>query len=726
MPASPPDARAAAARLRFGASYYHEYMPVERLHEDMDLMRAAGFTFIRLGESTWSSFEPRDGEFSFEWLDRVVDAAEATGLAVIMGTPTYAIPPWLALAHPEVMADRATGQPIPYGGRQNMDVTHPVYRRYAERIIREVVGHYRDHPSVVAWQVDNETGMELLHNPGVMDGFRRWLQRRHGDVDALNRLWGLTYWSQRLTTFDELWAPDGNTNPGYDLDWRRYQSELYTDFLTWQAGIVRELAHPDQLVTHCLVSAHGQPAADMRAIARSVDLVATNPYYPTQDALALPQPGDVLAGQPPWMHEGGAAALVLSADLAYGTAGAPFLVTETNATSVGHSDANHPHWPGQRRLIVHTLLSRGAIGVGYWHWHSLHYGKETYWGGVLGHDLRPGRTYRELADVGAELAQLEDLMTGFVPDADVALLYSADARYALAEQPPFMTPGTRDPDPRAYERIVNTIHRGCFDARLQARFLHPDDVLDGALDPLTTPVLVVPALYTAPDDLLDRLEAYARRGGHLVLSFRSGYADEHARVRWDQQPARLVEAVGASYQEFTNLTRPVPVRALAPCDVQALLVPAHQGAATAWADILQVTPTGPGVGGATVLATYDHPHLGGVPAVTTHRHGSGRVTWLGTLPEPGLARALLSWVRLVSLPEPLWVDLPEQVRVNGGRGRDGRRIWFVGNFGDDERTVHVPLDVCTPDGTPLPAGEAVTLAGWASSVLAERQWDTGR
>ena len=41
--------------------------------------------------------------------------------------------------------------------------------------------------------------------------------------------------------------------------------------------------------------------------------------------------------------------------------------------------------------------------IEYWHWHTLHFGAETYWGGVLPHSGRPGRTYRELARLGAEL-----------------------------------------------------------------------------------------------------------------------------------------------------------------------------------------------------------------------------------------------------------------------------------------------------------------------------------
>src|SRR5258708_7218778 len=118
--------------LRFGASYYHEYMPYERLEEDIRLMVAAGFNTVRVGESTWALWEPRDGEFEFQWIQRVVDRMHEAGIEVILGTPTYAIPPWLARTHPQVMAEYATGYATPYGGRHNANLLHPVYPRYAE------------------------------------------------------------------------------------------------------------------------------------------------------------------------------------------------------------------------------------------------------------------------------------------------------------------------------------------------------------------------------------------------------------------------------------------------------------------------------------------------------------------------------------------------------------------------------------------------------------------
>src|SRR5260221_6092768 len=95
--------------MLFGTAYYHEYQPYERLAEDIRLMREAGFTTIRVGESTWASWEPQDGQFELAWMDRIIDALHAANLKVIFGTPTYAIPAWLARKQPEIMAHHASG-----------------------------------------------------------------------------------------------------------------------------------------------------------------------------------------------------------------------------------------------------------------------------------------------------------------------------------------------------------------------------------------------------------------------------------------------------------------------------------------------------------------------------------------------------------------------------------------------------------------------------------------
>ena len=141
----------------YGVAYYHEYMPYERLATDIKMMKEAGINVVRLGESTWSLYEPVEGKFEFGWMDRIIDAFHEAGISVIIGTPTYSIPAWLGKKHPELFVERLDGSKSSYGIRQNFDITNPVYLFYSERIIRKQIERYARHPAVIGYQVDNET-----------------------------------------------------------------------------------------------------------------------------------------------------------------------------------------------------------------------------------------------------------------------------------------------------------------------------------------------------------------------------------------------------------------------------------------------------------------------------------------------------------------------------------------------------------------------------------------
>ena len=143
-------------RFIFGCAYYDEYMPYERVDKDMSMMKSAGITTIRIAESTWSTLEPQPGVFDFSHVDRVLEAAGRFGIQVIVGTPTYAVPAWLAAMHPDVLADTPKGHNR-YGARQIMDIVNPSYRYYGERVIRKLISHVADNSQVIGYQVDNET-----------------------------------------------------------------------------------------------------------------------------------------------------------------------------------------------------------------------------------------------------------------------------------------------------------------------------------------------------------------------------------------------------------------------------------------------------------------------------------------------------------------------------------------------------------------------------------------
>ncbi|WP_158861702.1 beta-galactosidase [Leifsonia sp. AG29] len=673
----------------FGAAYYAEYQEEGALDRDLDLMVEAGFTVIRVGESVWSTWEPRNGEFDLDWLQPVLDGAHARGIAVILGTPTYAIPPWLQTLHPEIAAIDGQGHMRGWGGRQEMDQSVPVYRWYAERIIRRVVARYADHPAVIGYQVDNEPGNNLPHNESTFQAFVSWLRARYGSVERLNEEWGLVYWSHRIAEWSELWRPGGNMMPQYQLDWRRFQGEQATDLIAWQADIVREYAREDQFVTTCI--SYSRPQISDDQLAASLDVTAGNPYYLMQDGLSadvdLPRRAD-------WWHTG-PWALFQWADRAFSSRQERFLVTETNAQSIGGPWQNQPPYPGQIKQAALALVARGSRMIEYWHWHTLHFGAETYWGGVLPHSQVPGRIYREVAELGASLKRIGSALDGFEPDADVLMLYSTDTKWSFEFYPPLANEDG-EADPRSYARITDAFYRGLNEVGAQVRVQHTRQFVEQSAAELSAryPVLIAAAEYVADDTVLDALREYAAAGGHLVLGIRTGYGDELARARRGVAPDRLHDAAGAWYDEYSNLAEPLDVTAEEGFELEA------GSQATAWIDVLNLD-------GAQALARYEPNELGAVAAITTAAFGAGRVTYVGTVPNEPLARSLGRWLVPASAAAAWRAEIP--VTVSTGRTR-GKELAFVHNWSSRSHAVTVPAEaIHVETGERFTAGSRFTL-----------------
>jgi beta-galactosidase len=349
--------------------------------------------------------------------------------------------------------------------------------------------------------------------------------------------------------------------------------------------------------------------------------------------------------------------------------------------------------------------------VEYWHWHSLHYGAETYWGGILGHSLEPGRIYHELAAVGAELAAADGTVRDLRPRSDIGVLTSAESRWAME----FMAPlkgsgGTADRwtgDPDSYERILAAFYRGLFDAGLAVDTVSPHQLpVDASEMAERWPVLVVPGLYIADDALLAQLGDYAAAGGHLVLSPRTGYADEEAVARHRVMPGALREAAGVHYLEFTNLPRDAEVVGVGPDGLS--------GAATVWADGLIADD-------ATVLAGYAHPHLAQFAAVTTHGYGRGRVTTVGTVPDRSLSRALADWLAFTSLPSDPWRAARADTVTCTGADVPGGVLRVVHNWSWQPAEFVLPAAVVDVFGEEsLDAGAILVLGPWDVRIVMER------
>jgi beta-galactosidase len=562
-----------------------------------------------------------------------------------------------------------------YGPRQNYDFLNPYFREKAERVIRQIVSHFRDHPAVIGYQIDNETFPTGAVTPYTTAAFLERLKRKYDTPTTINRIWGLVYWGQLVDCWEDLPPRNGILNPGYKLEWENFQHDIITEYLGWQAKIVNEYKRPDQFITQDF-SGGVHTNIDQWAISRHLDIAAENPYFQSQDRLD---------GRAIWM----------SGDLGRSLKQTNYLVTETNAQTIGwDSRSQYPPYPGQLRQVVYAHLAAGANMVEYWHWSSLHYGQETYWKGILSHDLEPNRVYREMTAVATELKRIGPQLVNLKKDIKVAILFSIDSANAIAYMP--------FSDRVNYQTVLSQMWNALYDLNVEADFVQA-----GNGDVSRYKLLMVPPLYSVSDAVLRQIAEYVKAGGHVVMAFKSGFTDEYSTVRHVMAPGPLREAAGFHYQEFSSLAEPVP---LTPDPFHA----AGENKASVWAEFLLPDT-------AEVLASLDDTTWR-FPVITRNRYGDGTLTYEATVVTDALQRKIvrdaISRAGLAGEDQ----KLPPQVKIRQGRNGQGRLLRYYFNFSEQDACFTYPyatgVDLLT--GYPVEKGVRVNLRPWGIAVIAER------
>ncbi|MDO9257827.1 MAG: beta-galactosidase [Bacteroidales bacterium] len=633
-------------KLLYGVAYYDEYMPYERLDKDVQMMKEAGINVVRIAESTWSTVEPQDGVYDFSHIDRVLNAMHKAGIKVIVGTPTYAVPTWLVKKYPDVLAITPQGQ-NQYGPRQNMDISNKNYRFYAERVIRKIMEHVKDHPAIIGYQVDNETKAYNTSGPEVQKLFIEYMKAKFGTLDNINKAYGLDYWSNRINSWDDFPSMAGSINASQNAEFAKFQRKLVTDFLSWQVAIVNEYKHPGQFVTQNFdfewrgFSFGIQPEVDHFAASKALDISGVDIYHPTQDALTgteISFGGDVTRSM---------------------KAGKNYLVIETEAQGF----AEWVPYPGQLRLQAFSHLASGANMVEYWHWHSIHNSAETYWKGLLSHDFEPNPTYEEAKTIGKDFQKLSPQLVNLKITNKVAILFSNEALTAF-NQFKFGW---------GSKVGYNDILRGMYDA------LYRMNVGVDFVDPSSTNIedyklIIVPALYAAPDSLLERLNLFVENGGHIVYTFKSGFSDQNVKVRTSRQPGIISEACGITYSQFT-----VPQNVSLKGD--PFQVGSDNNKVNTWMELIVPTT-------AKVLAYYDHPVWGKYAAITQNSYGKGTATYIGCMTSSSVIEKILAGeVKNAGL----WGDAQKlyfPIITKEGVNEQGKTVHYLFNYSSAPANVN--------------------------------------
>lgn len=660
--------------LLYGAAYYDEYMPYERLEKDVEMMKRAGMNVVRIAESTWSTLEPEDNVFDFYHIDRVLQAMDNAGIHVIVGTPTYAVPAWMVHRYPDILVTTKGGRRI-YGARQIMDITNKSYLFYCERVIRKLMEHVRSHPAVIGYQIDNETKHFGTAGENVQREFVRHLKEKfHGDIGALNREFGLDYWSNAVHSWEDFPDVRGTINASLGGAFERFQRKLVVDFLGWQAGLVREYKKEGQFITHNFdfgwkEGSYGiQPDNDHFGAAGCLDIAGCDIYHPSQGKLT-------------------GAEVAFGGDLARSLKKDNYFVLETQAQGF-------PKWTpydGQLRLLAFSHLASGADMVEYWHWHSLHNGCETYWKGVLSHDLEENRVYREAAAVGADFRRLGKHLVHLKKENRVALMVSNEALTGLDW---FQNGGGVD-----YNDTVRWIYDALYEMNVECDFIpvHEEDLS-------RYKAVFIPALYCVPEAALLRLKAFVQDGGMLFGTFKSCFSNENAKVYTGLQPYILHECFGASYDQF-----------FVGEDVQVGMCGSDETGAERVNGFMEcLRPEG-----GRPLLRYVHDNWGQYAAAVSSTYGRGTAYYMGCRCSASLLKRIVRQAL-----DGAGVSGNEgsdgfPVIVRRGTNTSGKEIVYLLNYSGESHMAYCPQGKYREllSGNAYSGGGDIRLNGWGFAIL---------
>ena len=666
--------------LLFGAAYYDEYMPCERLAQDVAMMKKAGINTVRIAESTWSTCEPQEGVFDFSHVERVMDAMEEAGINVIIGTPTYAVPTWMVKSHPDVIAETVHGRGI-YGARQIMDITHPVYLFYAERVIRELMKRTAHRKCVIGYQIDNETKYYGTAGKNVQERFVKYLREKfYDDLDAMNREFGLDYWSNRINAWEDFPDVRGTINGSLGAEFEKFQRTLVDKFLSWQADIVNEYRRNDQFITHNFdfewrgYSYGVQPDVNHYHAAQCLTIAGVDIYHPTQDDLT-------------------GAEIAFGGDMTRSLKNGNYLVLETEAQG-------YPGWipyKGQLRLQAYSHLASGANSVMYWHWHSIHNSFETYWKGLLSHDFQENDAYREACLIGQEFQKIGKSLINIKKKNEVAILVSNEALTALKWFGIQATAAGNDGI--GYNDVVRWIYDALYQMNVECDFIWPESENLNQYK-----AIFVPALYAAPDELLQKLNRYVADGGNLVATFKTAFANENVKVSHEVQPHILNNCFGVEYHQFT-FPKNVGLKG-------TIVGENPEAEAKIFMELLISK-------GAEVLAHYDHYNWKEYAAITKNHYGRGTAVYLGCMTDQATLKAVMK-----DILQSAQVELPiysYPVIVRKGINDFGKNVKYFFNYSAEEQNVPYIYKngVELLAENPIKAQENLNIPAWGVKIVEE-------
>jgi len=629
-------------KINFGAAYYPEQWPEERWPEDIRLMKEAGFTVVRMGEFAWSTFEPAEGEFNFEWLQRAIDLLAENGILSVLGTPTAAPPAWLTQKYPDTLSVDEYGRRHDHGNRCHYCVNAPKYHEHTQRIVAAMGVNFGSNPNVIGWQFDNEYS-KVCYCDTCRKAFQEYLAEKFKTLEALNNYWTTRYWSQTYFTWDQIPIPKGGHNPGLMLAFNQFITASYKKFQKLQADSLRPHIAKDVWVTHNFMKWF--PGFDHYQLSEDLDLVSWDWYVPT--------------GHLNYAESGAAH------DLVRGYKRRNFWLMETQPGHVNWTSINNDVNQGEARVMAWHAVGHGADAVLYWQWRSALNGQEQYHGTLVDQSGQPRLFYGESAQIGQEFARVSDLLAGTEIQSQVAILHDYNSRWSLDWQPHHHN----------FDYVQHLVHyyKPLINRNIPVDIISPDEPLDQKYQ-----LVIAPGLVILTPKRVQQLTEYVENGGTLILTIRSGMKDEYNALLPMRQPGPLVEITNVEVEDYYALDKPIVVHGKM----------TGNSIAKQWAERLRIIDESKYT---QQVAQYGQFNgwLDEQMAISFNPFGKGGVYYVGTYLDENAQARMLTYITDLRKIKPL-MSTPKGVEVCQRVSPNGEKIYLVINHQASEKKVPIP------------------------------------
>lgn len=573
-------------RILFGGDYNPNQWPKEIWEEDIRIFKKASINSATVNVFSWAKIQPSENCYDFEELDQIIERLSKEGFDIVLATSTAALPAWMFKKYPEVARTDYDGRRHKFGQRHNACPNSLVYQKYAERLATKLAERYGENPQVSCWHINNEYGGEC-YCENCEKAFRVWLKDKYQTIEAVNKAWNMEFWGHTVYEWDEIVLPNALSEgigyektafAGISIDYRRFNSDSLLKNYMMERDAIRKIDPTTPITTNLMGTFKG---LDYFKWAKEMDLVSWD-NYPSYNT--------------PW------SLVAMTHDLMRGLKQQPFMLMEQTPSQQNWQPYNSLKKPGQMRAQSYQTIAHGADTIQYFQLRRSVGACEKFHGAVIEHvGHEDTRVFRETAALGAELAQLSDII-GTQSQAQVALIFDWDNYWALE-----YTSG-----PTVDLKYVEQIHR-------YYRYFYEQniavDLIPVDADLSKYKLVAAPVLYMIKEGMQERLTDFVKQGGALLTTYMSGIVDQSDNVHLGGYPGPLRELAGIWVEE---------IDALAPEQSNGVSLVNEEltGTSNLVSDLIHLET-------AEALAHYTSNFYAGMPAVTKNMFGAGNVYYFG-------------------------------------------------------------------------------------------------